>query len=126
MTGRTNWRNQRGEIRFGPLVIMVLIVVGMYLAYKLLPHKMAAYKFQDIVEEQVKFASGRSIEVENMRGTLMNRAKELELPLKPEDITINWTSSFISIKAHWAVDVEMIGYTKHWVFEASKSGPIFD
>lgn len=121
-----NSRQQRGDVRFGPLVMMVLIVAGVYLAYKLLPSQIAAYKFQDFLQEQCKYASGRLIQVEDLRGVILNRAKEIEVPVKPEDITINWTPSFISITATWTVDIEMIGYTKHRVFTLKASGPLFD
>ena len=117
---------ERGEIRFGSIVWILIIAVAVFLAYKLVPIKMAYYNFEDTMVEQAKFANSRHIDEDGMRFVLLNKAKELELPIRGEDIVINWTSNHISIKATWTVDVNLLGYIKHWTFEAKADNPIFD
>ena len=118
--------SEHGGIRFGPIVMMILIVVGAYVAYKLVPPKVAYYKFADTVAEQVKFAGGRQGNADSIRDTLVARARELEIPLRAEDVVVNLTPNHITITAQWAVDVDLLGYKKHWVMDIRRDGPIFD
>ncbi len=120
------WCQERGEIKWGSIILLLIILGGLYLAYKLVPIKMAYYKFEDTMQEQAKFASGRHVDPDGMRGTLMKNAKELEIPIREEDIVINWTTNHITVTATWTVDVDLLGYIKHWQMIAKADSPLFD
>ncbi|MEW6363048.1 MAG: hypothetical protein AB1714_00250 [Acidobacteriota bacterium] len=118
-------RHERGGVRFGPLVMIIIILVGGYAAFKIVPARMDYYEFRDAVAEQAKHASGRAIDIPGMRGTLMNRARELDLPIKEEQIEISWTPEFISIHVQYSVDANLFGYVYTQRFDIDQRNRIF-
>ena len=118
-------RHERGGVRFGPLVMIIIIVAGVYVAFKIVPTRMDYYEFKDAVSEQAKHASGRSIEIDGMRGTLMNRARQLQLPIKEEQIEITWTPDNIIIRVQYAVDANLLGYVYTQQFKIEERNRLF-
>lgn len=126
MKGITGIRSQRGEIKFGSIVVMFVMAAAIYVGVKLYPSYYAYYKFKDAVQEMVKFASGRVVDVEDMRGRLAFTAKEWGLPIKPESIEVVWRPNRIDITVKWEDQVEMIGYTYRTTRVIKEGGPLFD
>ena len=116
-------RRERGEGQFGCLVGLVLLLIAGMIAYKLIPIKVKAADMRETVVDESKSAGRRNDR--QIVGNIMNKAKQLELPLKEEDIHINRSNNYIRIEVKYTVPVEFPGYVYKWDFRHYYENPIF-
>lgn len=118
---RLNPRHGQGKLGCILWLIVLLAVVG--IAAKLIPIKIRSAELYDYMEEQAMFA-GRA-GTETLRKRILDRAKDLELPLDKKNLKIERRGGRIQIRATYTVPVELPGYTYNWDFEHIIDRPIF-
>ncbi len=116
-------RRERGEGQFGCLVGLVLLLIAGLIAYKLIPVKVKTADLRDTVIDESKSAGRHSDR--QIKGNIMNKAKQLELPLEEDDILLKRSNNYMRIEVKYTVPVEFPGYTYNWNFEHSYENPIF-
>jgi hypothetical protein len=118
---RNRW--ERGEGRFGCLVGLVLLLIAGLIAYRMIPIKVKSADLRDTVVDESKSA-GRHSDKE-IRGNILHKAGQLELPVVEENISINRANNYIRIEVKYTVPVEFPGYTYNWSFRHYYENPIF-
>lgn len=121
-------RRERGEGQFGCLVGLVLLLIAGLVAYKLIPVKVKTAEMRDAVVDEAKSAGRHSNErmAEIITKNLLEKAKQLELPVKPEDVHVERTqSSYVRIEVKYTVPVQFPGFTYNWNFRHYYENPIF-
>ncbi len=118
------FRNERGEGRSGTMFALLVLGLAIYLGVKILPVMVRSYEFRDYLEEQARFASARNTDDE-VRDRVFNKADELELPVKRENVKVNRTRHKIDINVKYTVQIETPVYTYDWIFNAKESAPLF-
>ena len=100
-------RGIRGEGRTGCILWLTFAALVIYGVYKIVPPKIAAGKFNDAMQEQATFAATHG----NLQiyAELLERAKELELPIARDQLLINRTRESIEIDADYEVPIEFFG-----------------
>jgi len=116
-------RSQRGEGRLGCLFGLVLLVVAGVAAYRLIPIKVKAADLRDTVMDEARSA-GRNDDG-RVRGAILKHAKELELPVTPEQVKIKRGNAYITIDVEYTVPVEFPGFTYDWKFHHHTENPLF-
>ena len=89
--------------------VLVLLVGGLVL-YKVLPAYWGDYKLSKMMDEQaVVYTYAMKNDQEVAKG-ISEKARELNVPLSPEQIRVERTASELSITAVYTVHVEIPGY----------------
>ena len=113
----------RGEGKIGCIFwILVLIAVGT-VAAKVIPVKIESAQFYDYMEEQAKF--GLQAPPQAIRRQIMQKAKDLELPVKEENLTVKRTGDEIRIHCRYEIPIEFPGYTYIYKFDEKINRPLY-
>jgi hypothetical protein len=96
---------QRGFVSFKVLIVLVLLFAVVHVGIKLVPMYMDAERMKD--EMAVKARLAQQLKDEEIMTDLVNKAKELDLPLGTEDFTLarDDASRKMHIIAAWDVEV---------------------
>ena len=87
-----------------------VLALAIYGGYKTLPVALHAYEFEDAVNEEAKLnAYTKRSEVE-ISQTLMLKAHNLDIPLKPEQLKVLRFNNELSIKADYSIPVDFAPY----------------
>jgi hypothetical protein len=116
-------RRERGEGQFGCLVGLAVLLVAALIAYKMIPIKVKAAEMRDIVYDEAR--SGGQHNNNQITKAILNRAKQLELPVKESDITITRSNVDIKVEVRYTVPVDFPGYTYQWNFHHKYEAPLF-
>jgi len=106
-------RRERGEGRTGCILWLAFVGLVVYVLVLVIPAKAAIGQFVDAMQEEAAFAADRG----NAQITreLMEKADELKIPLKKEDLQITRTRESITIEVHTALPVSFFGGLWTWV-----------
>jgi hypothetical protein len=121
-------RRERGEGQFGCLVGLVLLLIAGLVAYKLIPVKVKSAEMRDAVIDEAKSAGRHQNErmVEIITKNLVEKGKQLELPVVAENIHVERTANqYVRIEVKYTVPVDFPGYTYNWNFRHYYENPIF-
>lgn len=88
------------------LAILVAIVVAMY-ASKVLPPYFANFQFQDALETEVKFDAYNTKTEDDIRATVLKKAKELSIPVTVEQIHVTKANGEVNIWMDYSVHIGM-------------------
>ena len=91
--------NRRGASRIGCLLPLLLLAVGVYVAYGFGEAYFRFYQFKDAMGQEARFGFERTDE--QITGHLAALADSLELPPGAELITITRSSSMITISSDY-------------------------
>lgn len=116
-------QRMRGEGKIGCIFwILVLVVVGT-VAAKMIPVKIESAEFYDYMEEQAKF--GLQASPEGIKRQIMRKARDLDLPVKSENLTVERVAEEIRIHCKYEIPIEFPGYTYIWKFDEKINRPLF-
>ena len=118
-------RGTRGEGRIGCILWLAVLGLIGYCAYKIIPVKIATSEFYDFMQEEAAFGSIR--DVKQLRQELLAKAKELDVPVTEDNLTIKRTRENITIEAHYTITVDFFNGAKKyvWKFDQVVSRPTF-
>ena len=118
-------RGLRGEGRIGCILWLAVLGLIGYALYKIVPVKIATSTFYDFMQEEAAFGSIRG--VKQLEKELLAKAKELNVPVTEENLTIKRTRENITIEAHYSITVEFFnGWKKYvWKFDQVVARPTF-
>ena len=121
---RSKW-SARGAGRLGCIVWLAVLGLIGYGLYKVIPVKIATSTFYDFMQEEASFASIRN--VKQLEKEILAKAKELNLPVTEENLTLKRTRESITIEAHYEMTVEFFGgWEKYvWKFDQVVERPTF-
>jgi hypothetical protein len=112
-------RLQQGAGTIKAILWTVLLIYGAFVAYKILPAYVAEYQLQDKMQEQAKFAVVNRYPEEQIRDSIFKVIKDLEIPVKREDIKITATPDVVRIACDYSVPVDLLVYQMNLHFTPS-------
>jgi hypothetical protein len=113
----------RGEGNVGCILWALVFILVVFVAWKMVPVKMASAKLHDFMDEQGKFA--KDTPEERIYKSIVQKANELDIPLDPKALEVQRTNDYIKMKVRYTIPVEFPGYTYQWKFEHVVDRPIF-
>lgn len=116
-------RRERGEGQLGCLVGLVLLALGVFIAWKMVPVKVKAAEVRQVVVDEAKSAGTHSEKV--IMGNILSKAHENNIALTEENVKISKGGGNITIEVNYVVPVEFPGYVYQWHFNHSVTNPIF-
>ncbi len=116
-------RRELGEGQIGCLIGLVFLLIGLFVAYKMIPIKVHAAEIRQVTEDESK-AAGQHKD-EQIIDSILRKARGNGLPITPDSIKLERTSSSMKIDVDYDVPVEFPGYTYIWHFHHHTENPIF-
>lgn len=116
-------RRERGEGQLGCLVGLIVLALGVFIAWKMVPIKVKAAEVRGVVVDEAKSAGTHNDKV--IMGNILSKAHEDNIPLTEDNVKISRGGGNISIEVNYVVPVEFPGYVYQWHFNHSVTNPIF-
>jgi len=115
---RTRQDSQQGKGCLG-CVFSLLVLAGLgYLGYKFLPPYVNHFQLKDAMNEiAVRHAAGRGGGSKAIQDSVLAKAKELQIPLRREDIRVRTEEERVFITVKYVVPVELPGRVYDLKFE---------
>lgn len=113
---------EHGEGRLKAFIYTAILVIGVYLAFKLVPLYVAQYQLKDKMEEQARFAVVNRYSDDQIRDNLFRVIQDLDIPAKREDIKVASTNHGISISVAYTVPVDLLVYKTDLNFSSTSEG----
>jgi hypothetical protein len=107
---RAAFRSQRGGGTIKAILWTILLVYGAFVAYKILPAYVAEYQLADKMQEQARFAVVNHYPEEQIRDSIFKVIKDLEIPVKREEIKITANQDVVRIMCDYTVPVDLLVY----------------
>ena len=111
--------SQRGEGKLKAIAFTALIVVAIYVAYKLVPPYISEYQLQDKIQELARFGIVNRYSDEQVRENVFKVVQDLDLPVKREDIKVTVTQATCKISLDYTVPVDLLFYSTELHFSPS-------
>lgn len=115
-------RSERGEGRLKAFIYTAILVIGVFVAFKLVPLYVAQYQLKDKMEEQARFAIVNRYSDDQIRDNIFRVIQDLDIPAKREDIKVSNTNNGISISVAYTVPVDFLVYKTDMDFSSSSEG----
>jgi hypothetical protein len=119
----STWRRQAGDGKIGCILWALLLAIGVMIAWKAIPVKIASSELYDFMVEQAKWAAGAPADVIQRR--VFNKAVELGLPVDAKKITVEKPGDNVRMRAVFTVPLEFPGYTYEWNFDFQVNRAIY-
>jgi hypothetical protein len=113
----------RGDGKIGCVLWLLAFLIAGLIAWKMIPVKIASSQLYDYMEDEAKFAAGNT--VETLKKRILQKAVELRLPVKEENVTVEKPGDNIRMRCIYSVPVEFPGYTYVWHFDHQVNRPIY-
>lgn len=114
---------ERGEGQLGCIVGLILLAVGGFVAWKIIPVKVKAAEIRQEVVDDAKSAG--MMNDEKIRASILAKAREDNLPITDDSIKISRGANQISITVDYVVPIEFPGFTYQYHLHHEQTNPIF-
>jgi uncharacterized membrane protein len=111
--------SERGEGKFKAIVFTAIIVVGIFLAFKLVPPYVAEYQLQDKMQEMARFGIVNRYSEEQIRDNMFKVVQDLDIPAKREDIKVSVSQALVKVSLEYTVPVDLLVYSTELHFSPS-------
>jgi hypothetical protein len=118
-------RSMRGNGKIGCVIWLAIAAVIGYGLYKIVPVKIASSRFEDFMNEEASFGSIKTSG--QLEKEILARARELQIPVTKDNLSMRKTKDYISIEAHYELTVEFFGgaFKYVWKFDPVAKRPLF-
>jgi len=103
-------RFERGEGRLKGILVVVIVVLAIYTAWKVVPVYVNEYQLSDKMQEQARYAVVNRYNEEQIRENVFKVIQDLDIPAKREDIKVVSTNSVVKISLEYSVPVDVLMY----------------
>jgi hypothetical protein len=86
---------------------LALVVVAIYLAWKVFPVYYANYELQDYIERQAVIEAYTQHTEQDIAEVMAKKASELDIPLKPEQFKVQKAGADLTIAADYSVPIDV-------------------
>ncbi len=116
--------SQRGDGRIGFFLSLAILGAAIFIGVKVIPVRINAYEFRDFIETECRFAATRNHDDEIYK-RIMDKAKDLRLPLDKKDLHMERTTTemVISAKYEQTIDLKVTKYV--FKFDHEERAPLF-
>jgi hypothetical protein len=116
-------RRERGEGQLGCIVGLIILAIAIFIAWKMIPVKVKAAEVRQVVVDEAKSAGMHNDE--KIRGAILMKAREDNLPITEDNIHITRGANEITVVVEYVVPIEFPGYTYQWHISHVAQNPIF-
>jgi hypothetical protein len=117
-------QDERGEGRVGLLIALIVVGVAIFLAVKVIPVRITAYEFKDHIRDECRHAAVQKKD-EVIADRILEKARELEIPLNPRNLEVRRTRSEMIITASYEQPIDLKVYRYVYKFQTTERAPLF-
>lgn len=117
------YRSGLGEGKLGCVIWLAILVLAGYLAYTAIPVKLASTQLYDYMDDQARF--GARVSTNALKSRVLDRAKELELPVTKDDLVVTKKGGVILMECTFTVPINVLGFTYDWDFDLEVDRKVF-
>jgi hypothetical protein len=110
---------QRGAGRLQTILFFAILVILVYLAFKLVPAYVSEYQLVDKMQEQARYGVVNRYSEEQVRDNIFKVIQDLEIPAKREDIKVTVTQAIVKVSMEYSVPVDLLFYSTELHFSPS-------
>lgn len=114
---------ERGEGQFGCVIWLLLLVLAIFIAYKLIPVKVKAADLRQTVVDEAKTAGTHNDDL--ILHSILKKAEDVGLPVTQDEVHIVRTTETIKVDVDYTVPVQFPGFTYNWHFHHHAENPLF-
>jgi uncharacterized membrane protein len=103
-------RFERGEGKLKGILIAVIVVLGIYTAWKIVPPYVNDYQLADKMQEQSRYAIVNHYTEDQIRESIYKVILDLDIPAKKEDIKIVANLNVVKISLEYTVPIDILVY----------------
>jgi hypothetical protein len=115
---------QKGEGRLGFAIAVVIVGVSAFLGLKIIPVRVAAYEFRDILREEARYGAVRDSDKE-VHKRIMDQAAGMEIPLEKKNLKVTRSINDIVITATYEQPIDLKLTTYVFKFNHKEKAPLF-
>ncbi len=115
-------RHERGEGKLKAIIYTLVLIIGVYVAIKVVPVYVAEYQLKDKMNEQARFAVVNRYNEEQIKDIIYKVVQDLDIPAKRDDIKVTPTSHGLNITLSYSVPVDLVFYKTEITFAPSSDG----
>jgi hypothetical protein len=112
-------RGQYGGGRLKAIAYTVVLVIGVYVAFKVVPAYVSEYQLSDKMQEQARYAVVNRYSPDQIRDNIYKEVQDLDIPAKREDIKVSATQQVVKISVDYTVPVDLLFYSTELHFSPS-------
>ena len=101
-------RCERGFLSFSAILGLVIMAAIIFAAIKLLPPYIAAYQFQDAIDNMARNATYSTITGPDLKRDVLKEARELGIELGDKQVVVQKDRSTVSIAVQYEVPVDLL------------------
>lgn len=116
-------RREAGEGNFGCLVGLIILLIGVFIAFKMIPVKVRAAELRQTIQDEAKSAGSHNDE--RIMKAILAKAEEQDLPVTEDNVTLERKNNQIYIDVEYTVPIKFPGYVYHWKQHHHYENPIF-
>ena len=117
-------RREAGEGRLGCIFWTLVLVVGIVVAWQMVPVKVRTAELYDFMTDQANFAA--SVPEDALKKRILDKANDLDLPVGSKNLSVTKSRDRIKMHTEYTVVVEFpLGFTYDWEFVHDVDRPIF-
>ncbi|HET9994926.1 MAG TPA: DUF4845 domain-containing protein [Candidatus Acidoferrum sp.] len=103
-------RFERGAGKLKAIIYTAILVLGIYVAVKLVPPYMANYQLSDKMQEMARYSVVNRYSEEQIRDNLLKVMQDLDIPAKREAIKVSASNQMVKISLEYTVPVDLLFY----------------
>lgn len=112
-------RMERGEGKLKTVVFIAMALLGIFLAFKLVPPYVSEYQLQDKMQEMARFGIVNHYTDEQIRDNVFKVVQDLDIPAKREDIKVSVSQALVKVSLEYSVPVDLLVYSTELHFSPS-------
>lgn len=112
-----------GKINFGCIVMLLILIVVGYSLYIIIPIKIKTAELKKTVE--MLSLQGSLYTREQIYHEIIEKAKQLNLPVTEKNIKLEKSSSYIRLEVFYTVPIDIMGYKTEMKFNPKYENPLF-
>ena len=124
MTENRGWTREKGEGRVGFMITLIIVGVAIFLGVKVIPVRIAAYEFRDVLREEARYGAVRNSD-DVVTKRIMDKAVELEIPLDKKNLKVSRTPTQMVITANYEQPIDLKVTTYVYRFNETEKAPLF-
>jgi hypothetical protein len=124
MTRNRGQSNEKGEGRIGLMITLIIVAVAIFLGVKVVPVRVAAYEFRDVMREEARYGAVRNDDA-TVTKRILEKAAELEIPLKKQNLRVSRTPGQMVISATYEQPIDLKVTTYVYRFNETEKAPLF-
>ena len=116
-------RREKGEGQLGCIVGLIVLALGVFIAWKMIPVKVKAAEVRQVVVDEAKSAGTHNDKI--IMGNILAKAREDNMPITEDNVKIRRGNNEITVEVNYVVPIEFPGYTYQWHINNTATNPIF-